>query len=182
MASKRPFGDGIAPQSAGLLELRRTVALPSNVTFNNALSRSKLCQETNRLFPSADQPAPIKPFHPFTTTSRSLSVAVERKWIFPSFAPKTTIARSEPSGDRSQLQSRSICGGSGLLPFLTSNLNVSEVFPFVMLYRQIVDGSRAHCTFQMRLSLRTRRGIPPPIGMAKMEERRSGSSGLGVEI
>src|SRR5882762_252567 len=92
------------------------------------------------------------------------------------------IARSEPSGDKSQLQSGSICGGSVLLPLLTSNLNVSAVFPFVMLYRQIVDGRRAHCTFQMRTSLRTRRGVPPRIGMAKMEERVSGPRKLGVEV
>src|ERR1700716_1289421 len=84
MASNRPFGDGIAPQASGLLELNRTEALPSSVTCSNALSRSKLCQETSRLFPSADQPAPINPFHPFTTTSRVLPVDVERKWIFPS--------------------------------------------------------------------------------------------------
>src|SRR3979490_2325955 len=92
------------------------------------------------------------------------------------------IARSEPSGDSAQLQSGSICGGSVLLPLLTSNLNVSAVLPFVMLYRQIVDGRRAHCTFQMRTSLRIRREVPPPIGMAKMEERVSGPRDFGVEI
>jgi hypothetical protein len=58
MASSRPSGDAIAPQTSGLLDLSRTDALPSSVTFSNALSRSQLCQETKRLFPSADQPAP----------------------------------------------------------------------------------------------------------------------------
>jgi hypothetical protein len=122
IASIRPFGDGIAAQISGLLDLIRTVALPSNETFNKALSRSKLCQDTSKLFPSGDQSAPINPFHPFTKTSRAFPVDVERKWILPSFAPKTTIARSEPSGDKLQLQLGSICGGSVLLPLLTSNL------------------------------------------------------------
>jgi hypothetical protein len=34
---------------------------------------------------------------PFKKTSRVFPVDVERKWILPSFAPKTTIARYEPS-------------------------------------------------------------------------------------
>jgi hypothetical protein len=51
-----------------------------------------------------------------------------------------------------------------------------------MLYRHIVDGKRAHCTFQMRVSLRTKRGVPPFIGIAKMEEGVSGLAALGVEI
>ena len=66
------------------------------------------------------------------------------------------------------------------VPLLTSKRNVSVVFPFVMLYRQIVDGKRAHCTFQMPTSFRTKRGVPPPIGMARMEEV-SGLVDLGVE-
>src|SRR6267143_154278 len=92
------------------------------------------------------------------------------------------MARCEPSRDKAQLQSGSICGRSALFPLLTSNRNVSVVFPFVMLYRQIVDGKRAHCTFQMRTSLRTKRGVPPPIGMAKMDDGVSGLEDLGVEI
>src|SRR5271154_473642 len=42
------------------------------------------------------------------------------------------IARSEPSGDKLQLQLGSICSGSVLLPLLTSNLYVSAVFPFAV--------------------------------------------------
>ena len=90
--------------------MSRTVALPSDETFNKALSRSKLCQPISKLFPSGDQSAPNNPFHPFTKTSRIFPVDVERKWILPSFAPKTTIARSEPSGDKLQLQLGSIWG------------------------------------------------------------------------
>ena len=55
-------------------------------------------------------------------------------------------------------------------------------FPLVMLYRQIVDGKRAHCTFLMPTSLRTSRGAPPRIGMAKMAEGVSGLASFGVEI
>lgn len=51
-----------------------------------------------------------------------------------------------------------------------------------MLYMQIVDGKRAHCTFQMPASFKTKRGVPPPIGIAKMEERFLGLADLGVEI
>ena len=39
MASSRPSGDAIVPQTSGLLDLSRTDALPSSVTFSNALSR-----------------------------------------------------------------------------------------------------------------------------------------------
>jgi hypothetical protein len=80
------------------------------------------------------------------------------------------------------LQSGSTCGGAVLFPFLTSKRNVFQVFPLAVLYRQIVDGKRAHCTFQMPTSFRTKRGVPPPIGMAKMEEGVSGLADLGVEI
>jgi hypothetical protein len=75
------FGDGTAWQISGLLDLSRTVPLPSNETFNKAPSRSKLCQDTRSCFPSADQLTPIKPFHPFTTRSRVWPVDVERSWI-----------------------------------------------------------------------------------------------------
>src|SRR6267378_2779459 len=96
--------------------------------------------------------------------------------------PGNHEALSKPSGDKLQLQSQSIWGGSLLFPLRTSNRNVSEVFPFLMLYRQIVDGKGAHCTFQMRTSLRTRRGVPPAIGMAKMENGVLRSADLGVEM
>lgn len=65
--------------------------------------------------------------------------------------------------------------GERVFPLLTSNRNVSEEFPFVMLYRQIVDGKRAHCTIRMMTSCRTKRGVPPVIGMAKMDDSVSGS-------
>jgi hypothetical protein len=42
MASSRPSGDTIVPQTSGLLDLSRTDALPSSVTFSNALSRFKV--------------------------------------------------------------------------------------------------------------------------------------------
>jgi len=53
--------------------------------------------------------------------------------------------------------------------------------PFEVLYKQIVEGKRAHCTVKMATSLRTNRGVPPRIGIAKMEEGVSGPD-LGVEI
>lgn len=81
IANMRPFGDGIACQTSGLLDLSRTAALPSSETLNKALSRSKLCQDTRSRFPSADQFTPIRPFHPFTTRSRVWPVEVERSWI-----------------------------------------------------------------------------------------------------
>ena len=52
IASIRPFGDGNAPQISGLLDLSRTVALPSSVTLSKALTCSKLCQDTRSRFPS----------------------------------------------------------------------------------------------------------------------------------
>src|SRR3954453_3153454 len=79
------------------------------------------------------------------------------------------IARSEPSGDKLQLNADSICGGPAILPLITSKRNVSELSPLETLYRQIIEGKRAHCTFQMPTSLRTKRGVPPPIGMAKID-------------
>lgn len=81
MASRRPSGEGIALQMSEFLEWSRTDALPSNVTFSNALSDCLLCQEAKRLFPSVDHAAPINPFHPFTTTSRVSPVEVERSWM-----------------------------------------------------------------------------------------------------
>jgi hypothetical protein len=87
IASIRPFGDGTACQISGLLDLSRTVALPSNETFSKALSRSKLCQETRSVLPSADQLMPVKPFHPFTTRSRVCPVEVERSWILSWLGP-----------------------------------------------------------------------------------------------
>ena len=81
IANMRPFGDGNAFQISGLLDLTKTVALPSSETFNKALSRSKLCQDTRSRLPSADQLTPIKPFHPFTTRSCAWPVEVERSWI-----------------------------------------------------------------------------------------------------
>src|SRR6516165_892778 len=92
------------------------------------------------------------------------------------------IARSEPSGDKLQLNADSICGGTASLPLFTSNLKVWEISPFAMLYRQMVEGARAHCTFQMPTSLRMKRGLPPPIGMAKREDGVSRPADLGVEI
>src|SRR5262245_57502657 len=92
------------------------------------------------------------------------------------------IARCEPSGDKLQLQSGSFCGGSAVLPLLTSKRNVCQVFPFAVLYRQIVDGIRAHCTFQMPTSLRIKRGAPPSRGIAKIDEGASASADLGVEM
>src|SRR5258708_17197860 len=135
-----------------------------------------------RLFPSADQTMLSNPFHPFMASSRFSPVSVERNWIVPFLGPPGIMARCKPSGDKLQLQSQSIWGGSLLFPLRTSNRNVSEVFPFLMLYRQIVDGKGAHCTFQMRTSLRTRRGVPPPTGIAKMEDGVSRSPDFEVEI
>jgi hypothetical protein len=50
-----------------------------------------------------------------------------------------------------------------------------------MLYRQTVEGKRAHCTVKIATSLRINREVPPRIGIAKMEEGASGPD-LGVEI
>src|SRR4051794_11668789 len=92
------------------------------------------------------------------------------------------IARSEPSGDKLQLNADSICGGTAILPLLTSKRNVSELSPLATLYRQIVEGRRAHCTFQMPTSLRIKRGDPPPIGMAKIEDGVSRLADVVAEI
>jgi hypothetical protein len=51
-----------------------------------------------------------------------------------------------------------------------------------MLYRQVVDGKRAHSTAKMPTSLRTKRGAPPSIGIARREEEDSVLGDLGVEI
>src|SRR6478672_7429691 len=121
-------------------------------------------------------------FHPFTANSCVSPVSVERSRIVPFLGLSGTMARCKPSGDRLQLHNGSICGGLALFPLRTSNRNVSELFPFMMLYRQIADGKGAHCTFQMRKSLRTRRGVPPSIGMAKMENGVVRSADLDVEM
>ena len=123
----------------------------------------------------------INPFHPFTTRSRALPEDVDRSWIVSWLEPTATKARCEPSGDKLQKPSGSICGGPVLLPLLTSNRKVSRVFPFEMLYVQIVDGKRAHSTAKIATSWRTNRGGPPWMGIAKIEEGVSGPADLGVE-
>src|SRR6267143_822145 len=123
----------------------------------------------------------INPFHPFTTRSRVLPVDVDRSWIVPWSEPTATKARCEPSGDKLQTASGSICGGPIVLPLRTSKRKVSRVFPFEVLYTHIVDGKRAHSTAKMATSLRTNRGGPPCMGMAKIEEGVSGPADLGVE-
>jgi len=137
-------------------------------------------QQTLSISGPVDVPQSVPSFHNQITLS---PVEVARSWIFSCSGLRTMIASCEPSGDKLQLQSAaSISGGAVRVPLLTSKRNVSVVFPFAMLYRQSVDGKRAHCTFQMPTSFRTKRGVPPPIGMARMEERVSGSVDLGVEI
>jgi hypothetical protein len=132
-------------------------------------------------FHPADQSMPFNAFHPFTSSLRVWPVDVERNRIVPLGLSKR-MARRDPSGDKLQLQSGSICGGSAVLPLLTSNRNVSRVAPFAMLYRRSVDGKRAHRTFQILTSLRIKRGVPPAIGTAKMEEAASEPTDLGVEM
>src|ERR1700737_26124 len=119
--------------------------------------------------------------HPFTGTSRVSPVRVERNRIVP-LGLAETMARCDPSGDKLQLHRGSTCGGPEVLPLRSSNRNVSMVSPLPLLYMQRVDGERAHCTFQMPASLRTKRGVPPLIGTAKMEDWVSGVADLGVEI
>src|SRR3984893_10186107 len=101
--------------------------------------------------------------------------------MVPCSGPLATIARCEPSGDKLQLESGSIWPGAVLFPVFTSNWIVSEAFPFLLLYMQIVDGRRAHFTFQMPASLRTRRGFPPLTGIARIVERTSMPAAFGVE-
>src|SRR5882757_1276817 len=89
----------------------------------------------------------------------------------------------EPSGDKLQPKAaESICGCSARLPLRTSKRNVTNVFPLMVEYRQTVDGFRAHWTFTMRVSARTKRGVPPPMGTAKMDEGVSTPAFFGTEI
>src|SRR3954469_7464020 len=125
---------------------------------------------------------PINPFHPFTISSFVSPAGVERSLIVFWRGPNGTMARREPSGDKLQLQSGSVCNGPETLPVLTSKRKVSAVTPFVMLYMHVVDNTLAHCRFHMRKSLRTLRGAPPAEGIARMEERVSELRALGVEI
>src|SRR6266478_6313483 len=104
------------------------------------------------------------------------------------FHPRTSLCASirsillQPApGDKLQKPSGSICGGPVLLPLLTSNRKVSRVFSFEILYRQIVDGKRAHSTAKIATSWRTNREGPPWMGIAKIEEGVSGPADLGVE-
>ena len=82
------------------------------------------------------------------------------------------MARSEPSGERLQLHEGSTCGAAAILPLLMSNRNVSQASPLMTLYRQVVSGRPAHCTLNIPTSFKTKRGVPPSIGMAKMEENK----------
>src|SRR5882724_8809676 len=124
----------------------------------------------------------INPLHPFTTSSRVSPENVGRSWIVLWLEPTATKARCEPSGDKLQKPSGSICGGLVLLPLLTSNRKVSRAFPFEVLYMQIVDGKRAHSTAKIATSWRTNRGVPPRMVKAKIEEGVSGPADLGVAI
>ena len=47
---------------------------------------------------------------------------------------------------------------------------------------QIAEGKGEHCTAQIPTSLRMRRGVPPVIGIAKIELGVFKSEDLGVEI
>jgi hypothetical protein len=47
---------------------------------------------------------------------------------------------------------------------------------------QTADGKGEHCTFQIPTSSRTKRGVPPAIGIAKMELRVLRLADLGVDI
>jgi hypothetical protein len=122
-----------------------------------------------------------KLFHPFIVSLRVSPVTVERSRIVP-LSPSQTMARFRPSGDKLQLHDGSICSGSECLPVLTSKRNVSVVSPLIVLYMQIAEGKGEHCTFQIPTSRRIRRGVPPAIGIAKMELGVLRSADLGVEI
>src|SRR5437868_368138 len=119
-------------------------------------------------------------FHPFTLNSRISPLTVDRSRIFP-LSPSQTMARCEPSGDKLQLHTGSTCVGSERFPVFTSKRNVSVVSPLRLLYMQTADGKGEHCTFQIPTSLSTRRGVPPAIGIAKMELVIFRSADLGVE-
>src|SRR6266436_290335 len=181
MARDRPSGDGIAPNISVVVERSRTEALPSSVILSSALPPSGVFPATKKLFPSAAHVMLSNSFRPVTRTSRVLPVSVERKRIV-SLRLGQTRARCEPSGDKLQLHAGSTCDGYELLPFFTSNRNVSMSSPLATLYRQKFNGEFAHCTFQMPTCLRTRRGAPPPIGMAKSDDGVSRLADLGVEI
>src|SRR5438045_1458 len=116
---------------------------------------------------------PINPVHSFTISSFVSPAEVERSLIVFWRGPKATMARREPSGDKLQLQSGSVCTAPATLPLFTSKRKVSAVTPFVMLYMHVVDDKLAHWTFHIRKSLRTLRGAPPANGIARMEERAS---------
>src|SRR5262249_18362165 len=104
------------------------------------------------------------------TRLRVLLEDVERNWIVFWLELTGTKARCEPSGDKLQKPSVSICGGPVVLLLFMSNGSVSRVFFFEVLYKQMVEGKRAHVTVKMAMSLRTSRGVPPCKGIAIMEE------------
>ena len=132
MASIWPLGDGIAAQTSGLLDLRRTEALPSGVTLSNALSRSKSCQrqgvsvhlQTNSS-PSIP-PNHSQPDHASCPSMLSGSGSCpHRNQKRQSLVPNHQGTGSNCSGDRT-------CGAPSLFPLLTSNRNVSHVGPLAM--------------------------------------------------
>jgi len=89
--------------------------------------------------------------------------------MVPRLPPTVTKARCEPSGDKLQKPSGSICARPVILPLFASKGKVSRVLPFAVLYKHIVDGKRAQVTVEMATSLRTSRGVPPPMGIANIK-------------
>jgi len=142
-----PSGDGIAYRMYWWNGAHRRS--PSSVTLSMRYP-FVITQETRASF----HLRPIlfvNPFHPFTTShafSQWMWSGVESSLV----GPLATMARCEPSGDKLQLQSGSICEGAVLFPTPHIKLERFRSISPLNAYRQTVDGKCAHCTFQMPTS------------------------------
>jgi len=107
MARNRPSGDGIA-NPIELLERSKSETLPSSATFSNPLSIHDYAKQRGDSF--HPRPIYVRQFVPsfynqITRFARGCGAKPDR-----SIGLKGIMARCEPSGDKLQLQSGSICG------------------------------------------------------------------------
>ena len=181
MARDRPSGDGIAPNISGLLERSRTETRAierdiqqSTVGFmmprqagefsiHGPYDAIQFVPSLYRHLTRFTSESGAQPDRSFTAISKLWRVANHR-------GTSSSCTRDRFVADLSFYRSARQTGTS---PYVS---------PLRLLYRQTADGKGEHCTFQMRTSLRTRRGVPPAIGIAKMELGVLRSADLGVEI
>jgi len=95
--------------------------------------------------------------------------------MFRRWAPKNDDPRCEPFGRQPHYSRDRFAGGLLFLRLLASNMNGRPSISFAVPIQEIVVAKREHYV-QMPTVFRTKRGVPPTMGSAKMEEGVAGSA------